>query len=208
MNSLKNGIRVIGEGTMSVAPDTAKITLGTVTESTDLQTSQSQNGATISRVIQAIINLNIKQEDIKTIDYRIDPQYIYEDGKQIFKGYRVSHMLEITTTNINEVGKIVDTAVSNGANSVSNVQFSVKDDSIFYQQALILASNDALKKAAALSHAFGISFNPIPYSIIEEPFGNKPVPLRFEMMKTAAQTPIEPGKLTIEARIRASFGIH
>lgn len=208
MTSIKTGIRVIGEGSVSVWPDTAKITLGTVTENTDLQTVQTQNGATISRVIQGLLNLGMKPENIKTGDYRIDPQYIYEDGKQIFQGYRVSHMLEVTTTNLNDVGRIVDTAVTNGVNSVSNVNFFVKNDSIFYQEALIHASHDAVKKAATIAHAFGISFNRIPSLIVEESIGNKPVPLHFELMKTAAQTPIKPGKLTIQARISATFGIY
>ena len=146
MISKNIGINVIGEGTISAVPDTVTITLGTVTENTDLQTAQSQNGVTVTHIIQALLSLGITRDELKTIDYRVEPKYVYEDGKQNFQGYRVSNMMNISTKNIRDIGRIVDTAVNNGANSVTNIQFSIVDSTSLYQSALIQASKDAMKK--------------------------------------------------------------
>jgi uncharacterized protein YggE len=207
MGSIKDGIHVFGEGVISVTADTLKVHVGVVTEGDKLETIQAQNAETSSRVIQAMINLGVRREDIRTIDYRIDPQYQYEDGKQQFIGYRVTHMLEIKTKQIKEAGRIVDVAVENGANLVANIQFSVENDKHYYQHALTLAAKDALKKAESLAYAYRASIYQIPYLIeeIQQPSG--PIPLSYTTFKAEAQTPIEPGKLTILAQIKAYFHI-
>lgn len=201
----RNGIHVFGEGEVSVSPDTLKISLGVTTEGLDLQSLQEENATRVNKIIQAIIDLGVRNEDIKTVDYRIDPQYRYEDSQQIFTGYRVTHILEITTKKINDAGKIVDTAVRSGASTVSNVQFSVMDSDRFYQQALSVATKDAIQKAETLTQSFGVSFNRNPYLISEEPLHSGPIPYAFTALKTEAPTAIEPGKLAIQARIKAYF---
>lgn len=201
----QNGLHVYGEGMVSVDADTLKISLGVITDGLELQTAQVQNAEAITNVIQSLLGIGLKRDDIKTVDYRIDPQYRYEEGKQIFIGYRVTHMLEVSTNQINGAGKIVDTAVRNGANSVANVQFTVQDSTHFYQQALSIAAVDAVRKAETLAGSFGVAFNRIPYLILEEPISAGPVPLAFTSFKAEAQTQIEPGKLTIQARIKAYF---
>lgn len=201
----QNGIHVNGEGEASVSPDTLKIALGVINEGLELQTLQVQNAGAITNVIQTLLEIGIKREDIKTIDYRIDPQYRYEDGKQIFTGYRITHMLEITTDKINDAGRIVDSAVRSGANTVSNISFTVKDTSPYYELALMMAAQDAMRKAEVLSKSFGAAYKNIPYLIMEEVIPGGPVPLTYTALKAEAQTPIEPGKLTIQARIKAFF---
>jgi uncharacterized protein len=205
MSISKNGIHVFGEGTISVNADTLKLTLGVITDGLELQTAQVENSEAISNVIQAIIKNGIIREDFKTVDYRIEPQYRYEEGKQLFSGYRVTHMLEIKTNQIDAAGRIVDSAVRSGANSVSSIQFTIENSAVYYQHALKLASHDALQKAETLARAFGTSIIRIPYLIEEEQHTSGPIPLAYTALKAEAQTQIEPGKLTIQARIKAYF---
>ncbi len=205
LSSKNHGIQVFGEGIVSVEPDELKIILGVITEGTELQAIQTQNGILITQVIQSLLGIDIKREDVRTTDYRIDPQYRYEDGKQIFQGYRVTHLLEITSKKINSAGIIVDTSVKNGANVVQNIHFQLKNSDAFYQHALSLAGKDAVQKAEALARTFGVSLYPIPFLILEEPISNRPIPISFASFKGVAETPILPGKLTMQARIKANF---
>ena len=203
----QNGIHVFGEGLVSVDADTLKITLGVVTEGVELETIQAENAAAITRVIQALHDNGIKHDEIKTIDYRIDPQYRYEDSKQLFVGYRITHMLEVKTKQIKNAGKIVDSAVKNGANTVTNIQFTIENDTVFYQHALQLAAKDTLRKAYTLARPYGATAYQIPYLIEEQLSIGGPIPLTYTALKAEAQTPIEPGKLTVQARIKAYFYI-
>jgi uncharacterized protein len=205
MSKTRDGIHVFGEGIISVDADTLKINLGVVTEGFELQKSQAQNAETISKVIQTLLDIGIKQENIKTVDYRIEPQYRYEDGKQVFIGYRVTHMLEIKTKQIKNAGLIVDSAVKSGANTVASIQFSIENSAAFYLQALTLATQDTINKADILARSYGAKFYRIPYLIEEEPHINGPVPFAYSALKAETQTQIEPGKLTIQARIKAYF---
>lgn len=139
-------IKVTGEGTISAAPDQAVAILGTITENRNLQLAQAENAEAVSRVIQSLTNLGIPQELLKTLRYQIEIQYQYQDGRQIFQGYKVTHMLQVIIGQIEQTGLVVDTAVEHGANTVSSIQFTLRDPEYFYNQALSTAVKDSQQK--------------------------------------------------------------
>ena len=51
------------------------------------------------------------------------------DGKQIFRGYEVRHLLEVKVEDISKVGEVVDAAVAAGANVIYNVRFDISNRS-------------------------------------------------------------------------------
>lgn len=105
-------IDVLGEGMVTAAPDRAVIVLGAVTEGPALQAVQNENAAAVTNIVNSLLAANIPREMIQTYDFRIEPQYDYENGKQIFRGYKVTHLLQITADNAGQAGILVDTAVS------------------------------------------------------------------------------------------------
>ena len=121
-----NIIKVNGEGEIAVQPDTATVNLGVVTESKELMEAQQQNSIIANKVINALIALGIDKNQIQTVDYRIEPEYDYSSGQQIFRGYKITHILQVKIDDLSIIGKVVDTAVENGANYVANVQFHIK----------------------------------------------------------------------------------
>src|SRR5690606_20881763 len=99
---------------------------------------QKENTNATTNIVEALLQLGIPKENIQTTQYSIDIQYDFEDGKQIFRGYKVTHLLQVTVENIEQTGLIVDTAVNNGANTVSNIQFTLQNPDIAYNHALSL----------------------------------------------------------------------
>ncbi len=203
-SSINRGrIIVRGTGRITAAPDTALITLGVVTEGQDLERLQEENAETSTGVIKAILNFGIPRDNIKTSSYTIEPQYDYVEGRQIFKGYRVSNILSIEVTRLSEVGEIIDRAVNAGANIVQGVSFIIKNADSYYNEALRLALRNAQSKALTLSQDMAIKIDRIPISIKE-----KPSERAFsgpELLKASATTPIMPGTLEITAEITAIF---
>ncbi|MCR2803596.1 SIMPL domain-containing protein [Paenibacillus soyae] len=212
-NALKNGggscdftIEVIGEGMAVAAPDRTHITLGVVTEGKDVQPAQKENAEKIEAIIAALERLGVPRENIQTKTYSIEPQYDYADGVQTFRGYKVTHLLGITLDGVAGAGAVIDAAVAQGANAITDIVFLSSESAKFEALALREAVRSAQEKAAAIAGALGVSLSAIPCKVQE--LGQEAAPIRF---KTAAlsmadsQTPIEPGQLTFRAAVRVWY---
>lgn len=202
----KNILKVSGEGGISARPDTAIVILGTITELQNLAKAQAENAEAISHVIESVLKMGIPRENIQTFDYRAEPQYRYEDGKQIFLGYKVTHLLKITIDRVDQTGRLVDTAVRNGSNTVNNIDFSVSDPLLYYNKALAVAVQNTMIKAQTIAGSLGVTLIKTPRQVIEESQAPKPIPfLSTAMVKGISTIPIETGKLTISAVVRAEY---
>ncbi|KON87088.1 hypothetical protein AF332_09885 [Sporosarcina globispora] len=202
-----NILRVSGEGKLAVQPDQANIKLGVVTEDEELQNAQEQNAAAISNIKKSLNDIGITDKQIQTSDFTIFPQYDFVDGKQIFRGYRVEHILSITVNEIEDTGLVVDTAVDNGANIVRGINFEAENQSELYQHALSLAVMDAYKKAETIAASLRVQLISTPVSVTEGTFGiEQPVSFQSSpFVKSAVSTPIQPGTIDIETHITAEF---
>ncbi|RDU35159.1 hypothetical protein DRW41_19635 [Neobacillus piezotolerans] len=199
-------IRVRGEGTVTIRPDTATVVVGVSTEEKDLVSGQQQNARESSRIVNALLGLGIPAENIRTSDYRIESMYDYKEGMQIFRGYKVTHLLQVRVTDLEKAGTIVDTAVRNGANYVSDIQFITSQHDAYYREALALAVQNAYEKAKTISTALGVKLNPVPVSVIEGNDFPRPVhEYHTPMVKGVSTTQIQPGKLTIEASVTSDY---
>lgn len=197
-------MRVNGLGVVRVQPDIAIVNLGVVTEDKDLEAAQRENAAKSNSVINALKQMGIDEKDISTASYTIEPQYDYVEGRQIFRGYRVSNILNVKVRNINKVGEIVDTAVRNGANTVNNIKFTAENMEMYYNRALKLALRDAMVKAREMANSLRVNLNTTPVRIIEESYreaGESPVAFKA----VSETTPILPGEINVTAKIVALF---
>ncbi|WP_208591572.1 SIMPL domain-containing protein [Gracilibacillus suaedae] len=202
-----HSILVIGNGMVSVEPDQALVILGVKTENVNLQKAQDDNAEMTNNVIQALLQENIPQNHIKTHDYRIDINYDYKEGIEIFRGYRVTNLLQVTITPISKVGSIIDIAVDQGANIVRNIQLTTANQDRYYQSALRRAVENTQVKASLIAQELGVTVSSVPYSLKEiskfEDRESRPVVLGIST--DSATTPIEPGELDIQAKVEAEF---
>jgi uncharacterized protein YggE len=203
-NSLP-AIEVLGQGTVSASPDQAVVILGAVTEGLVLNEVQSENAAIVTNIINSLLDIKIPREKIQTYDYRIEPQYDYHDGRQVFRGYKVSHLLKITTERVGQTGILVDTAVAHGANTVSSIKFTMAKPEIYENQALSQAIRNARQKAETIAEAMGVSLSAIPNHVQELTRTAEPIPYKTTLLAQSSITPIQPGELTIYATVRVWY---
>ncbi|MRG85636.1 DUF541 domain-containing protein [Salinibacillus xinjiangensis] len=199
-------LKVLGEGTVSIQPNRAIISLGVVTEDQNLQQAQQTNAQTSSNVISAVRQY-VSNDQIQTRTYRIDIQYDYKDGEQIFRGYRVTNIIDVTIDQIDQVAPLIDSAVSSGANTVKNIQMTVSNPSTYKQQALQKAIQNAQEKAKLVGETLNISIQTIPYQIKEriQPEDDRPRNLVLGISTESPTTPIEPGLLEVTSVVEAKF---
>ncbi|MFJ7676921.1 SIMPL domain-containing protein [Peribacillus sp. NPDC097198] len=200
-----HALKVSGSETLQAAPDQATITLGVITEDEDPRKAQQANSQSIARVIAGLKSIGISEDQLKTSEYRIDPQYDYVGGKELFKNYKVHYIIQVQTTEIEAIGIIIDTAVSNGANSISNIRFSLSTPEVYYNQALSLALKNAYEKALSMARTIGVTLNPIPTLVEEMSETTPPVLFQTSSYTKAATTPIQPGELNITATVRVEY---
>ncbi|WP_241413881.1 SIMPL domain-containing protein [Clostridium beijerinckii] len=199
-----NRLKVIGKGTVSVKPDLAEIVVGVITEDLQLEVAQEENAKITQEVINSIRALGIPLKNIQTENYSIRPNYDYINGKQVFRGYEVINNLKILISNINNVGEVIDTAVSNGANSLTGIIFIVSDETKYYYEALRRALQDAQNKARVVADQLKVKLNTIPIQINEQNETTS-TPLVMTLKSTSNTTPIEAGENIINADIEAIF---
>jgi uncharacterized protein YggE len=199
-------IEVVGNSEMTVSPDMGTINLGVMTENRDLLPAQQQNSLTMNNVIGSLASNGIPKEKMRTFDYRIDTEYDFVEGKQIFRGYKVTNLLQVTIDDLSKIGKVVDDAVNHGANYIANVQFSLKNQAAQYQKVLSMAIKDAANKANEIANTLKVHLQPIPVLVIEAARTDQPLPsLGGTYVKGLSTTTFEPGQLMIKAKILAHF---
>ncbi|MUK88627.1 DUF541 domain-containing protein [Ornithinibacillus sp. L9] len=198
---------VTGEGTVSVEPDRAVVILGVVTEDSNLQKAQQENAEYTDNVINALLQENIPRNNIRTQDYRIDMNYDYKEGVQIFRGYRVTNLLRVIIEAIDKVGLIVDIAVDHGANVVRNIELTIANQDRYYEEALKRAVENAQVKASIIAQELGVSISSVPYSLkeISRREDTVPRPVVLGVSTESPTTPIEPGRLEVNAKVEAEF---
>ena len=205
-SNVSREMTVTGNGEIAAEPDYVQIQIEVRTRGKDVSAAQQENAQIMNRVIGSLMALNIPREDIQTAHYSITPMYDYIDGSQVFRGYEVHNAITVKIMDISQAGTVIDTAVLNGANQVSTIQFKIEDSATYYRQALRLALVDAYAKAGAMAETMHISIQPIPIEIIEE--SNTPVPYSFKSVQMSNQelvTPIEQGTMLISATVRVKY---
>lgn len=198
-------IDVAGNGKVMATPSYVQLQIEVQTRGKNVQEAQQENAIIMNRVIQALLALHIPRENIQTAVYTISPLYDYEDGKQIFKGYEVTNGITVKVTDMNQIGVIIDTAVENGANRISSIQFNIDNADAYYQQALSLALHNAQMKAKTIAETMHLPLQPQPIEIVEE-LERAPVLYRsMAMADSNISTPIEQGQIAVNATVRVKF---
>lgn len=203
----QNKLTVQGNGSIKVMPDVAYVTIGLTTNNKDAKEAQSENKETMNAVLEALKEEGLTDDDMRTTSYSTYPMYDYEANE--ITSYEVRNMVEITIKDIDNVGKYLDIAAENGANTAYSVRFSIQDESGPYNQALMLAMETAKAKADAIVSASGNSIVST-LSISENSYGYVSYD-RYDMNEAAeygkAATPITAGELEITANVTVVYEI-
>src|SRR3990167_5466474 len=88
---------VVGEGKVTVVPDTAIVDLGIIADSPTVKAAQNQANQVITTLTTELKKLGIDAKDIKTNNYSVYPQYDYRDGGTgRINGYQVNVSVTVT----------------------------------------------------------------------------------------------------------------
>ena len=203
-------ITVTGEATISAEPDQAEIDIGVVTQAKTAPEASKENAERLARVLAEVKKQLGKGDDVKTAGYSLAPNYRYpQGGKPEIVGYTASNTVRIKTTNLNLVGRLIDSAMKAGANNINRLVFTLKDELSAQLDALRQASAKAKTKAEAVAGSLGLKIVRIA-AVNEGERTVQPIYRDRQVMAARAEaasapTPVEPG--TVEVRSTVSMTV-
>jgi uncharacterized protein len=201
-------ITVVGSGSVSGLPDTAEVTAGVVTQAATASQAMSQNSATMEKVLKALAALGIADRDIHTTNVSIVPQRASSQPSRPAPspvvGYEVTNQVRVRVRNLSSLGRLLDTLVSQGANALGGIGFSIADPAPLLEQARSKAMADARQKAQVYATAAGVKVGRVIF--IRDASATPPRPMSGHMMAMGA-TPIAPGEQELEVSVSVTYAL-
>lgn len=151
------GIVTTGDATVRVKPDGAIVSVGTVVQAATADEAQAMLSERIAKLLERSKALAIADSDTKTIGYRIDPQYAYEQGKAPkLTGFQATQQIALTLRGTDGVGKVLDTLVNSDGANTATVAFTLLDAKATQASAREQAIQNAVAKAQAMARTAGV----------------------------------------------------
>jgi len=211
-NSMGRTVSATGTAQMSVMPDKAIVYLLIETRNVSADDAKNMNAEISAKVLAALDKIGIAKSDIETQNYAINPEYDWSSGTQKLIGYVASNNIKVSSSDFNNVGKIVDASVNAGALiSYINFDLSVAKQNEYKKVVLANASNDAKAKAEAIAAGLGAKIGSL-VSVSSSDYNYYPYPLYRSDMASGtsvkeATTSISPQKLDVTGTVTVSYSI-
>jgi hypothetical protein len=198
---------VQGEGKASAAPDKATVVLGVETRDASAAIAAVENARLMNETIVALLAAGIAEREIQTSGYSLgtEPQDapVMAGEKQKAPVFVASNTVTVDLNNTTDVGRVLDTAVAAGSNSIQEVAFDLKDPQPQKDLALTMAIEDARRKAEIAAKAAGVKLGRVLE--ISEGYGYVAAASRSAAFDVT--TPIQPGRMEITASVTMTYEI-
>jgi uncharacterized protein YggE len=209
-----SGISVVGEGQVTAVPDLAQVSFAVERTDPSLNKALSDAAGAMAAVQDRLIQLGVRKEDIRTINFSVSP--IYDNprpndssasGVPALRGYRVNNAVEATIRTFDSTGSIIDAVVAAGANRVDGISFETSHLTDLKAQARELAMTNARAKAEQLARLAGVTLGRARLIEESDTSGGPTVRTTAMAAPAAATTPIESGQLEIRTTVHVVWDI-
>ncbi|GAB1469664.1 SIMPL domain-containing protein [Chloroflexota bacterium] len=203
-------LNVTGQGIVYLTPDIVYINIGVNTQRENASEAVDINKKQTTAVIQAIKDFGVDAKDIRTTNFSIWSNPLYDDLGQVkSSNYSVDNTVSVTVRDLDKLGDLLDAAIVAGANSIYSIQFDVEDKTEANKEARAQAVADAKLGAEELAAVTGVelvSIDNISY------YENGSTPYYMDGRggggeSAASSVPIQPGQLAISVTVNLTYSI-
>jgi uncharacterized protein YggE len=204
IDSTNRTVSVSAEEQVTVEPEVAILHIGFETQLGDAKSVYADGANTSNAIVAAL-----KQAGIPESSIRSESQYLQRDFTKPHK-FKLAQQWTVRTTP-GRAAEILDVAVTAGATSSGEIEWTVKDEQALEEQALDRAAARTRENAAVLAKGMGVRLGALIYASnqLSTPRFVPRVSAGF-LAKTAEAPPplaIEPHKVSREASVYAVFAI-
>ena len=198
-------IEVTAEAETRVTPDRAHLDFGVMTRADTAAGAAQQNAARMKAVLAAVRGALEPKAQIGTGVYSLRAEYgpPREGAEPRITGYVATNVVRLETAELTKVADVIDAAIKAGANQVTRLAFGLSDAATPRRTALRDAVQRAQGEAETIAAALKATLGPV-VSITDQDIGPvRPLAQDAVMMRAqaASATPIEPGLVSVRARV-------
>lgn len=185
-NELPDGPHVVTSGTASVdaVPDIATLAIEVNIAAKDAASAKKQADQRVAQYLSFLEQNGVVKKDISSANLRTQPDYDYQNGKSVLKGYRAVRTVEVTLRQLDKLNSLLDGALKAGLNEIRSVSLGVAQPDTYKDKARKAAIEDAIHQAQSLAAGFHSKLGPV-YSVRYHVSNYQPSPM-VRMMKADA----------------------
>jgi len=179
INKIKAGNQIEAKNTITVSatsevyskPDLALTSFSVITTAKTVAESLAENTQKMNAVIKAVKDQGVEEKDLKTVSFNIYPKYEWNapytcaipcpNGRQVLVGYEVYQSLQVKIRDLTKVGAIIEQAAEEGANQISDLQFTIDNEDALKKEAREKAILEAKTKAKELAKELDVKLGRI-----------------------------------------------
>jgi len=208
----ENSITVSGQGIVYAKPDVGYVNVGVEIQRLTAKEAFEENAKIMNQIVSALLKLGVKQDDLTTVDYSIQPVYNYpEKEAPVLVGYMVRNNLSIKITkklsngelDTGFLSEVLDTATLNGANVISGLSFDISNKDELKLEAIKIAMEDAKKKADVALEVVGEKIKGVAEINISDV--SYPVYRDLKNITSEMVTPIFTGTQSVQVTVNVKF---
>jgi len=206
-------LEVSGTGEVVVPADRTRVSFAVETEGKTAGEAARTNADAMDAAIAALRASGAEGILIETHGYGLHPRYanrnLPNEAPRIV-GYRAVNTVTVTTTDVDAVGGLIDTATAAGVNRVASLVFDATDTDTARREALAAAVRQARGEATAIADALGVPLGRVLKVRGGAQDPGLPPRLGYAargMAMEVAATPVEAGSQTIRASVTITFAL-
>lgn len=204
-------ISISGHGEVRAVPDVAIVSVGVTTQGQSAREALDSNTKAMKTLFETLKKAGIEDRDMTTSNFSVGPRLDYgNNNAQPPKvvGYDVNNMVTLTIRKIEDLGELLDVAVSTGSNTINGISFSVSKSDSKLTEARKAAVMDARSKADIYAAAGGFKIGNI-LSISEGAAYQPPPPYfaKADRAQAAEPVPIAQGEQTLSVDVSITYEI-
>lgn len=218
------GIWVTGEGSVTMEPDLAVLSLGVEVIALPLADANATAATAMDAIMEALAANGVEEKDIQTHDFDIRPRYEWVEevdasgrrsGNEELVGYRVRNNVTAKVRDLDTIGAVIDAAIVGGGDATrfDDLRFTVEDTSAVMEDLREAAVMDAMDKAQRMADTAGVALGSLAYIADAPAAGGSPGYLESSLAFRAAPaaaapvTSISGGELEVTLFVNAAFAI-
>jgi uncharacterized protein YggE len=224
-------LSLTADGRSRRVPDLAVFNAGVVTQGSNAAEALSANSRQMERVVAAIKRAGIADRDIQTSAISLQPRYSNPERDAMIRarelrepyvppaqpdppriiGYEARNSVQVRVRKLGEMGKIIDTLASVGANEINGPSFTLDEQQAALDEARTEAIANGQRRAELYARATGMRVARL--LSVTEGGGYYPVQEIFVTARSGSAmappppppAPVSPGELTLGVNVSMQF---
>lgn len=143
-----------GAASVSLPADRVIVRLAVATRAPSASAASAPNGPAVARVQAALRSIGLGEEAVRVTSFGVAPVVNYQDANRITE-YEARTQLEVTLRDIAALGRLMDSALAAGTNTIGALTFESDSVPVARRRALSDALASARNDAEALAAAAG-----------------------------------------------------